>query len=379
MIKIQPFLATDSTQVKALLRHQNEPVPYESFCAEEKVLNTGFTFWQHWLPCALHRAPSVYVAKEAGVVLGLISLDSIGKTHTCWRIRHLVVHPQHRGRGIGQELLRFALAYFGSQGVGHFLGEVSVQNSRGLALFAASGFRRMGSVSYYQVPLEFEGNDNALLPQFRLAEPGDQERLYQLHQDVLPGELRRIYGFNAGDYRVQDLKMLSRASEVGSDLEKLTKYLVRSKNWYWVADDTERNIISCAARITAHREGDYHLEFMVNPGWSHMTDEVVDFALSFMKKAGMRGMVVLKAFDYQRDLIAALEKKGLERQGDFCLLAREHWSRAKKRRRSITLDQAVTIPNLGNAAVNMPFSVDRLLLDTSWEYRNMEGFEDSEQ
>ena len=70
MIKIEPLFATDSTQVRALLRYQDEPMPYESFCAEEKLLFTGLNFWQHWLPCQWHVAPSVYLAKEEGIVLG---------------------------------------------------------------------------------------------------------------------------------------------------------------------------------------------------------------------------------------------------------------------------------------------------------------------
>ena len=74
MIKIQPLFATDSTQVRALLRYQQEPVPYESFCAEEGYLITGLTFWQHYLPCQLHLSPSVYVAKEDGLILGIICL-----------------------------------------------------------------------------------------------------------------------------------------------------------------------------------------------------------------------------------------------------------------------------------------------------------------
>ncbi len=142
MIKIEPFLATDSTQMRALLRYQDEPVPYEAFCAEEILFNSGLVFWQHWLPCRFHLAPAVYVAKEDGVILGLISLATQGKAGSCWRIDHLVVHPHHRGRGIAQKLLQYVFALFGSQGVSHFIIEVSCDNSPAMSLLAASGFRR---------------------------------------------------------------------------------------------------------------------------------------------------------------------------------------------------------------------------------------------
>jgi GNAT superfamily N-acetyltransferase len=90
-------------------------MPYESFCAEERLLFTGLNFWQHWLPCHWHVAPSVYLAKEDGIVLGLISLRPTGKSKNCWQVDHLVIHPNQRGRGIAQELLRFAFAFLAAR------------------------------------------------------------------------------------------------------------------------------------------------------------------------------------------------------------------------------------------------------------------------
>ena len=162
-------------------------MPYETFCAEGEIALRGLTFWQHWVPCRLHLASSVYVAKEDGVVLGLISTKNIGKSRACWRIEHLVVHPTHRGRGIAQELLRFAFALFGSQGVNHFIAEVSDQNSAGLNILGNCGFRRCAKITHYQVPADYtaevEGLDFAA---FRLALPEDKQRLFILHQDSLP-------------------------------------------------------------------------------------------------------------------------------------------------------------------------------------------------
>ncbi len=373
MIKIQPFLAVDSTQVRALLRHQSEPVPYETFCQEDRVLGSGLTFWQHWIPCGWHLGPSVYVAKEDGVVLGLISLDSHGKSHNCWRIDHLVVHPKHRGRGIGQELVRFALAYFGSQGIAHFITEVSDQNSAALRLLGTCGFRRCTRVDYYQVPVNFDERDSEIpADSFRLGVPSDKEMLFNLSSDRLPTDVRRIFDYVENDYEVAELKLES--------LDKLHKRLLRTRRWYWVKEDKERGVIPCAAQVTAHREGDYHVEFMVHPGWGHLSTEVVDFVLSYMKRAGMKGMVVVKVYEFQKDVREAVENSGLERMGSFLMLAREHWQRAKKEKKAIKL-QDVTLP-LGRPAVNIPFVLGggegtNLLMDV--EYRRMEGFDPRDQ
>lgn len=347
MIKIEPLFATDSTQVRALLRYQDEPVPYESFCAEERYLITGLTFWQHWMPCQWHISPSVYVAKEDGLVLGLISLHPLGKSKLCWQVDHLVVHPNHRGRGIAQELLRFAFALFGSQGISHFVTEVSDHNVGALGLLGSCGFRRASRITHYQVPADLElkkevGDDHG----FRLALPEDQGGLFQLHQDVLPPDMRLTIQYVPEDFYVFPLKVES--------LDKLARRLIRRKSWFWVAADPERKTITSACRVTAHREGDYHLEFAVHPGWTHTAGDLVNFVLSIMRRAGMRGMVIAKAYDYQAAVTTALEEAGLERVGQFSLLARDHWLRAKSPKRTLSIESPVSLNPLGKPAINIP-------------------------
>lgn len=345
MIKIEPLFAMDCTQTRAILRHQTDPMPYESYCAEDAPSLRGLTFWQHWLPCRMHLAPSVYVAKEDGVVLGIISLRALGKSRACWRIDHLVVHPLHRGRGIAQELLRFAFALFGSQGVNHFIAEVSDQNSAALNLLGGCGFRRCAKITHFQVPIDFkECPESEHASTFRLALPEDKQRLFQLHQDSLPPDHRLIYEWVAEDFVVPELPVES--------FEKVARKLIKRKIWFWVSQDPERKTLTSAVRVIAHQEGDYHLEFAVHPGWSHMAPELVSFVLNMMRRAGMKGMVVAKAFDYQPAVVEALEQTGLERIGHFSLLAREHWVRAKKPK-ALKLD--VGLKPLGpNPAVNLP-------------------------
>lgn len=350
MIKIEPLFATDSTQVRALLRYQDEPMPYESFCAEERYLITGLTFWQHWLPCHLHLSPSVYVAKEDGLILGLISLHAISKSKACWQVDHLVVHPNHRGRGIAQELLRFACALFGSQGISHFVAEVSDQNPAALQLLGSCGFKRSARITHYQVPADLKLEAPETTPEaFRLALPEDQGGLYQLHQDVLPADIRLTFQYSHEDFRVFPLKVES--------LDKLARRLIRRRSWFWVAQDNERKVITSACRVTAHREGDYHLEFAVHPGWSHTAKDLVHFVLAIMRRAGMKGMVIAKAYDYQGPVVEALEEAGLVRVGHFSLLTRDYWLRSKTPKR-LSLERSVSLNPLGKPAINIPRTPD---------------------
>jgi hypothetical protein len=92
-----------------------------------------------------------------------------------------------------------------------------------------------------------------------------------------------------------------------------------------------------------------------------------------MKRAGMKGMVIIKVYDFQKDVEEPLAASKLERIGNFSFLAREQWQRAKKPK-AIPRDQGVGIPNLGGAAVNIPFAADGAPLKMS-EYRRLEGLD----
>lgn len=349
MIKIQPFFSTDATQVRALLRHQDAPVPYESFCQEEKILGSGLKFWQHWLPCNLHIGPSVYLAKDDGVVLGLISVDALGKSNGCWRVNQLVVNKNHRGRGIGQELLKYVLALFGGQGINHFISEAANENMAGLKLLHSCGFRKCSSFTYYQVPIDYHPPQcEDILSKFRIAQPEDRERIYDLHQSVLPEDVRRVLELVPDDYYVPELN--------ADTFEKMTRRLMRRKRWFWVADEKERGVIPCAAKISAHSQGDFHIEVYVNQGWEHLCEDVVKFVLATMKRAGMKGTIVFKVYDFQKSLVKCLEDQAFERNGSFTLMVREHWLRAKKKSNSVSIPNLDLDLGTGTPAINVPFT-----------------------
>ena len=354
MIKIGPLFAIDTAQIRALLRHQNEPMPFESFCAEDALALRGFTFFQHWLPCNMHFAPMAYIAKEDGIVLALISISSVGKSRACWRIEHLVVHPNHRGRGIAQELLRFAFATFASQGAAHFVAEVSDQNAAALSLLGNTGFRRCYRVTNYQVPIDFgiPGTEAGVEDSsgFRLAIPQDRQGLYQLFQECLPPDLRMTYEYVPDDFLVSEVPTES--------FEKLSRKLVKRKIWYWVSQDQDRKSLTAAVRVLAHREGDFHLEFAVHPGWAHTAEDTILFTLGIMRRLNMRGVISIKGFDYQPHVVKAIEKLGLERTGTFSLLARDHWVRAKQKR-VVKKESPITLPSPG---INLPLPAERRLL-----------------
>ncbi len=348
LIKIEPLFATDYAQARALLRFDSESTPLERDCSSRALFFRGLAFWQHWLPCQLHVAPSVYVAKEDGVLLGLIVLRSVGKTKLCWQIDHLIVHPHHRGRGIAQELLRYAFALFGSQGASHFITEVSDLNSAGLQLYGSCGFRRCAKVTHYQLEFTPEPEDSAVEEtwrQFRLAKPADRQALFQLHQEALPADIRLVMNYCAEDFTVSEFRL--------ECSEALRRRVMRKQGWYVVAEDVERRVLTCAAKVYAHDPGDFHLEMAIHPGWSDLAYGMVGYCVSELKRMGDPGRLSVKAFDYQTNLGQILKDHSMTRVGEFCFLAREHWVRAKNSNK-LKLDRQLGLPSLPNPAVNLP-------------------------
>jgi len=56
-------------------------------------------------------------------------------------INDLYVVPDHRGRGIGTDLLRRCMEYLGSAGIPHVRLSVWAQNERAMRLYTRAGFK----------------------------------------------------------------------------------------------------------------------------------------------------------------------------------------------------------------------------------------------
>lgn len=358
MIKIGPLAAIDYGQVSAMLCLQEEPVLDVSSLTETGLAMRSLAFWQHWLPCQYHLGPSIYVAREEGQVLGFISLRNTGKSKECWRIDNLVIHQDHRGRGIAQELLRFVFSQFGSQGVSHFIAEVLSSNDAALSLFAACGFCRSAQVTYYKL----EPDDATPLVEpieepFRTASPLQKQALYLLHQDALPPDLRLVLNQVPEDFRVKEVVPFT-------SVEVNKKRLLRRRVWYLVSDDAARRSIAAAAKITAQPGIGYRVDFAIHPGWRSVSSDIVHATINMLISKAPRQPIWVRVFDYQNEIHEALSARQFERMGDYFLLAREHWQRAKnpKLRKS---ESVVKLAPITNPAINFPLATDRKKCITS--------------
>lgn len=350
MIKIGPLVTSDYKQVVALLRLQEEVLQETSDVDAGEIALGSLAFWQHWIPCQLHLAPSIYVAREDGIVLGVIHLHHMSKSRGCWQIDKLVIHPEHRGRGIAQELLRYVFAQFGSQGVMHFLAEVPAANDGALALFANCGFCRSSRVTFYRFnPEKFKRQKNKST-EFRLALPHLRQGLFQLYSEVLPPSLRQVLLLSPEDFDLREPLPFT-------SVERRKHKLMRSRTWYWISEDIDRRVITAAVKIKSEPTNGYRLEFAVNPGWKDLGEDLVPYAVEKLLSDVPKAPIWAKVYDFQPELNDILLANGFERSGESFLLLREHWQRAHQNKR---LRNAATIPQLSNPAINFPLATDRV-------------------
>ena len=97
-------------------------------------------------------ADGIFVAEVDGKILGYIStrvdLDA-GKG----RIPNLAVAASARGQGIGRKLIRHALEYFQTEGMGVAVIETMASNPIGQSLYPSCGFEEVGRQIHYAAKL----------------------------------------------------------------------------------------------------------------------------------------------------------------------------------------------------------------------------------
>jgi hypothetical protein len=254
------------------------------------------------------------------------------------------VHPDHRGRGIAQELLRYVFAFFGGQGVSHFIVEVSEQNTAALQLFSSFGFKRCAKVTHFNLVYDSPSTSNNN-QQLTRATSKDSYGLYQLFQDTLPPDIRVIFSYTPEDFTV------SRQSE----LEKLKNKIAEQQIWYWMWENQQRQTITSAVRVVLNKPSNIYLDFAIHPGWKDQAQDFIQCCLNQLQADYPEGTIATKVFDFETAIIEALQANNMKPAGQCCFLAREHWVRAKQ---SKVQRNTTPISSIANPAVNFPLATD---------------------
>jgi ribosomal protein S18 acetylase RimI-like enzyme len=95
----------------------------------------------------------VFVAEEDGEVLGYIT-TRVDREAGIGQIPNLAVAAAARNRGLGRQLIEYALSYFRSLGLTHAKIETLEQNPIGRHLYPACGFREVAKQVHFVMELK---------------------------------------------------------------------------------------------------------------------------------------------------------------------------------------------------------------------------------
>jgi len=90
------------------------------------------------------------VAERDGLVIATLRVN---RSPEVWGIYGLAVDAQHRGTGIGRDLLRRVCRQAHDAGVTRMHLEVEVNNDRALGLYTSLGFTQTSTEDYFEIPL----------------------------------------------------------------------------------------------------------------------------------------------------------------------------------------------------------------------------------
>ena len=114
----------------------------------------GFSLTKRQLQYLQRRPTALFlVAEQGGTVVGQgVALVRQHRTAQSGRIYSLAVHPDSRGQGIGDALLRSMVEQLGARGVRRVYLEVDRENAAALRLYERWGFQQLGTLDDYYGP-----------------------------------------------------------------------------------------------------------------------------------------------------------------------------------------------------------------------------------
>jgi GNAT superfamily N-acetyltransferase len=178
--------------------------------------------------------PVVFVAEEAGGLVGFLELDFRKYAAGCRSspvafVEGWYVDPPARGRGVGRALMREAEVYARINGSDELASDAGLDNLQGIVAHAALGFEEVEQVACFRRPLS--------------AQPGAAVPASASIRDVMPVLMCRdvaaavlFYGKLGFDRLFQDSATEPRYAVVKRDLAQLHLQWADAKQWHAMLD-----------------------------------------------------------------------------------------------------------------------------------------------
>lgn len=160
-ISVRSYIPEDLDYIKSLTVQSFGPVCIDKNIESEfGLLNGNDWAWRkarHIDDDVSRQADGIFVATDGETVVGYITTwtdPDAGLGH----IPNLAVDADYRGRGIGRQLIEYALEHFRSLGLSHARIETLDQNGVGQQLYPSIGFKEVARQVHYCMDLGNESN-----------------------------------------------------------------------------------------------------------------------------------------------------------------------------------------------------------------------------
>jgi ribosomal protein S18 acetylase RimI-like enzyme len=161
-MQIRTYLPSDLEVLRSLTEEAFQGVSIDQNIEERFGLIAGHDWrWRkarHIDADVAANSEGVFIAEEDGKVLGYIT-TRVDREAGIGQIPNLAVAPSARNRGLGRQLIEYALTYFRSLGLTHAKIETLEQNPIGQHLYPACGFREVAKQSHFVMQLNSDMAD----------------------------------------------------------------------------------------------------------------------------------------------------------------------------------------------------------------------------
>ncbi len=312
-MKIRLMTPADYQQVMALLHQFGDEAYAYSPIWPFRAMYPAMAWLFQGLSAYRYPLPYILVAVSEGSVRGLLWLSPDGLGKSRWRIEQLIVHPDESAMDVGQLLVGYTIHHYGAQGVRTFVAKVESSCEAVLALLKASGFRHATRIQNYYLNVEtppqraLKSSDNQL--RLRMAHSEDRPALAELHQDMLPPELRPSLGKIPKDFKRSPLCALS------DPLSGLSYHR-------WLA--SESGVMMSVEMLTIGYQT-FHLGFASPIGLSGVAKPLLDAALQKVHQTSNRPILHARAYEFQKELQVAIAAEGFAWGSSTEVLVCDYW------------------------------------------------------
>lgn len=179
-----------------------------------------------------------YIWEEAGQAVGLVNLSPLGLGDQTWVIGNVAVLPEHRRKGIAQQLVQAAIDLARQYQVKNVVLEVIADNLPAVKLYESKGFE------IYSTIVQLHRDAALEAPPLPVSPPGyriekyqvrDWEARYTLMKNITPPEVQQFEPIHKKKFYKSPLMRLFRFLVMALGPAKSTSYLVRDQKTNAVA------------------------------------------------------------------------------------------------------------------------------------------------